>query len=487
MNTYPRINDEQLSSFCEESSLDEFPLSVVDDDEHQASSSKGDGPNNNSEMTNNKFSSYFAHGIELDRNQIIDETTKRSYVYTNDLSRNEQLPEILFLDVPESQIVAQTCGRFIVDEFKVKLLNSLIIDCCGSRGGGTTRAAPTTMMTTTTISSVKTNPKKKKLVAKAAKKRIDSIKKIVDNRVYEVKNMIHHIVFPSPNEKVNHSLKFRLRYAQYGSKLHKMLCSNFMNDKCLCPHGIIVFIPCMKKEGKTNQCWGSLEGVEKLPEHTPFVDSQKIDAWCLEVAKRHGRYRGKSSPPNLALLTTADATDTSSASGNIGMSCIYANSSEVSVTVGSPRKNDGQDTGKKSPSMMMPVTMNMTKKQKRPSESNRDNKSKKIKNSVQKYKKTAIAVTPFTLSSKGSSTSVVSNIAIANGTAGSIPKKMFSNDEQSNNSKKMHPALVGKTAMKIRARHSTVSGTIPSTAPSTLPTTTSIADDKAVAISFETR
>ena len=209
--------------------------------------------------------SYFVNGMELDRNQIIDESINRSYIYTNDLTSKDQLPECLFLDVPASYCVARTLGRYTVNRLKDELLNAV-----GSRGGGR--------------SSKKT--------------KIAQVVKNLDSSIYTV----DEVLLPTnPIDKFK--LKFRLRYAKYGGKLHKMLCPNFMNNNA-CSYGILVFIPSMKRGSPVDHFWGSMEGVDSLPEICAFVNSRKIDKWCYEIAKRHGLYRGEQPPPDLTVVNT---------------------------------------------------------------------------------------------------------------------------------------------------------------------------------------
>jgi hypothetical protein len=218
--------------------------------------------------------SYFMNGMELDRNQIIDESINRSYIYTNDLTSKDQLPECLFLDVPTSYCVARTLGRYTVNKLRDELLNAINgvsgSNIVGGRGGG-----------------------------RSSKKiKTAGVVKNLDNSIYTV----DEVLLPTnPIDKFK--FKFRLRYAKYGGKLHKMLCPNFMNNNA-CSYGILVFIPSMKRGSPVDHFWGSIEGVDSLPEICAFVNSRKIDKWCNEIAKRHGLYRGEQPPPDLTVVNT---------------------------------------------------------------------------------------------------------------------------------------------------------------------------------------
>jgi hypothetical protein len=216
--------------------------------------------------------SYFVNGMELDRNQIIDESIDRSYIYTNDLTSNDQLPECLFLDVPTSYCVARTLGRYTVNKLKDELINA-INGVSGSNivGGRDGRRS-------------------------SKKTKTAHVVKNLDNSIYTVDDVL---LPTNPIDKFK--LKFHLRYAKYGGKLHKMLCPNFMNNNA-CSYGILVFIPSMKRGSPVDHFWGSIEGVDPLPEICAFVNSRKIDKWCNEIAKRHGLYRGEQPPPDLTVV-----------------------------------------------------------------------------------------------------------------------------------------------------------------------------------------
>ena len=232
-----------------------------------------------SEVDHQINSGFFVDGKELDRNVIIDYVTNRSYIYTTDLTSKYSLPEFLFLDVPNSTYAARACGHFITDQVAkdLKKLEQLV------------SGSPTT---------------KREHVLRECDKSTYDVRGILVPCQPEFygKHLMNQekndcpVIYDStdgefPVQEIN--AKFRLRYARRGTNLEKMLTHNFMNG-LTCKRGILVFIPIMEKESPAGQFWGSCRGVVGLARIGDSINSRGIDAWCREIAKHHGVFRGNS-------------------------------------------------------------------------------------------------------------------------------------------------------------------------------------------------
>lgn len=220
------------------------------------------------QIDNHISQDYFMDGKELDRNVVIDYATNRSYVYTTDLGGAFQLPEFLFLDVPNSVYAARSCGQYITNKLVMDLLS---------------------------IAAQGANVIQKDI--------LDDLVKNTNKSVYGV----HNIFVPSSPDQGHEnnnmssmtdipvqaiSARFRLRFLQQGTQLHRMLCQNFMNGN-KCQRGIMVFIPVMKENTPAEAFWGALEGIERIPEDDRDISNAKLDKWCIRIARQHGTYRGK--------------------------------------------------------------------------------------------------------------------------------------------------------------------------------------------------
>ncbi len=208
-------------------------------------------------------SDYFLDGRELERNVVVDYATDRSYVYTTDLATRWTLPEFLYLDLPNSTYVARACGQFVT--------NKLILDL-------------------------------KQMAMGPPRTSMENVLKCCNRSIYEVSDLFvpseliygqHQQPRPTTTDTPVQAIvaRFRLRYAREGTNIHKMLCHNFMNSQP-CPHGIIVFLPCMQEGSMADRFWGKLGGVDALPRVEEDISNAKLDKWCVQVAKQHGTFRG---------------------------------------------------------------------------------------------------------------------------------------------------------------------------------------------------
>ncbi len=238
-------------------------------------------PNNKDTDNHHMDSNYFLDGRELERNVVVDYATDRSYVYTTDLGQKWQLPEFLFLDVPNSTYAARACGQFVT--------NKLIMDL-------------------------------KQMIKPDSTHKMANLEFLVKNcnkSDYEVQNIYvpkeelhqkHHQPTHSPSVETPVqaiTARFRLRFARERTNIHKMLCHNFMNSQ-KCPKGILVFIPCMEKDSPAERFWGATNRVEPLPQVEEAVTNAKMDRYCFQVAKQHGTFQGKV-PEQLGMVENKDS------------------------------------------------------------------------------------------------------------------------------------------------------------------------------------
>ena len=224
-------------------------------------------------------------GRELERNVVVDYDTDRSYVYTTDLGYKFNLPEFLFLDVPNSTFAARACGQYITNKFVQDLKKMAKIK------EGYARAS--------TIAARRESAER---LAKLCNKSVYSVEDIFvpsQTCAHPYQNRTTHRDSTGIDVPVQAiSARFRLRYLNKRAFLHKILRHNFMNSH-ECNIGIMVFIPIMRRNTHADAFWGSLGGVERLPcdEHfktqTQGLTNSKMDKWCIEIAVRHGTYRGQ--------------------------------------------------------------------------------------------------------------------------------------------------------------------------------------------------
>ena len=266
-------------------------------------------------------SDYFLDGRELERNVVVDYATDRSYVYTTDLGQKWQLPEFLFLDVPNSTYAARACGQFVT--------NKLILDL-------------------------------KQMIKPDSSHKMANMEFLVKNcnkSDYEVQNIYvpkeeshqkHHQAqqhSPSIETPVQAiTARFRLRFARERTNIHKMLCHNFMNSQ-KCPKGILVFIPCMEKNSAAERFWGATTSVEPLPQVEEAVTNAKMDRYCFQVAKQHGTFQGKD-PEQLGLVENKDSFGPFS---NAASNWLPTNVARATTTTNNVSKKDQVVTKKVAP------------------------------------------------------------------------------------------------------------------------------------------
>ena len=297
---------------------------------------------NNANITENNVgnfridSNFFQDGHELSRNVVVDYASDRSYVYSTDIESKWKLPEFLFLDVPNSTYAARACGQFIS--------NKLIHDLHQK------------MIQLQNFSAKKFSHKEQIL---------EHIIKTCNKSDYEVENIF--VPRAKFNQKhrptLNTSLwcndetpvvainaRFRIRYARFGTNIHKMLCHNFMNSQ-ECHRGILVFLPCMQANSPSDRFWGGLEGVQPLPKVDEAISNAKMDKFCMDIAKRHGTFRGKdpevfglpvidrqTNPNANHFELSSEATTTASTASNQGLQQARPKPTKVSVAKKTKKK-----------------------------------------------------------------------------------------------------------------------------------------------------
>lgn len=204
--------------------------------------------------------SHFEDGVEHTRNFIVDHTTNRSYVYTTDMDAR-MLPEILFLDVPNSPHAARICGQWIAENLAVELEDAIT-----------------------------------KIYKDGRKERKANATKILHELINEADYDVKNVFVPGPDQGTvqSVSLRFRMRLLAPTTKLYKMLRSNFFGDR-YCTQGLLVVIPFMEVGSAADTFWGchSVE-IRLQPDRFGHVSNQMKDNWCKKIADCAGAFRGRS-------------------------------------------------------------------------------------------------------------------------------------------------------------------------------------------------
>jgi hypothetical protein len=262
--------------------------------------------------------SKFVDNQELQRNVRYDLVTNRCYVYTTDMS-SYGLPELLYLNVPNDTTLTSLCGWHITNRFGNELLEKIV--------------------TTKFPSQEEDHAEQEKgsnrgCMSKARRVVRDRIIRERNLSIYQVdvvvpsktttKNSKHDPVTPhlsiddstcipeqkhkSNNRRTTKTTKtttptttpegesitlgFRIRVVPPKNKIYMMLSSNFLNCH-VCPHGIVVLIPCMSYQDSRDY-WGTMDQtqVKDLPTSDVYISSSRIDSYCKKLAKYHGTYRG---------------------------------------------------------------------------------------------------------------------------------------------------------------------------------------------------
>jgi hypothetical protein len=211
--------------------------------------------------------SHFDDGVEHSRNVIIDRTSNRSFIYTTDM-QGRMLPEILFLDVPDSPHIARICGQWMADRLAEELQ--------GAIGG----------------------------IMNIHKRRLEAIK-VTQQRIYRSTYEVQNVFIPCANVGSLHppgpttkptqvqsiDLRFCLRLLHPSTKLYNAVRPNFFGNHD-CTHGIIVAIPFMENGSAADKFWGST--LPDLPtDKKGNVGNNALDMWCKNMAERQGLFCGK--------------------------------------------------------------------------------------------------------------------------------------------------------------------------------------------------
>lgn len=199
--------------------------------------------------------SHFEDGVEHSRNVIIDRTSNRSFIYTKDM-QERMLPEILFVDVPDSPHVARICGQWMADRLAQELQ-----DAIGRTGTNSTRGNAT---------------------------------KTIQQRLYRSTFEVKNVFIPDPQNGTVQSIdiRFCLRFLRPTGKLYNSMRLNYFGNH-RCSEGILVAIPFMEGGSPAYKFWGS--SLPDVPtDRNGDVTNNALDLWCRKIAELQGPYYGKS-------------------------------------------------------------------------------------------------------------------------------------------------------------------------------------------------